>query len=164
MLKNPVLRRLVVLLAMLIGLAVAIASVAPINRVTLGTRPAHGATAAEILRADQLHLAAHIALFSALGAVAWFASGALARSKENEYSARLICFLLVLLLGYGTEYLQHAAGSHPVELNDVVTNLGSSASVFALLALLYRFRKSRVKLPLEATSMQPGDRSFRAPT
>jgi hypothetical protein len=145
MIKNPFLRRLVVRVCMLIGLVVAVASVAPIDRIALGTRARYNATQAERKRADRVHLAAHIGLFGALGAVAWFASAAIARSREDEANARLTSLILVLLLGCATEYAQHVTGRLPLERDDVVINLVSSASVFALLALFYRWRRRRTK-------------------
>jgi len=133
-------RRLILVLAVLFGLAAAVASIVPIDRIELGTRPRRGANAAEILRAYRVHTAAHIVLFGALAAAAWFA----AKAKDDDAAPnKLIALVLLLLLGSGTECLQHLVYRTTLEFNDIFTNLLASLSTFGILALIDRSRKRR---------------------
>lgn len=143
MLTRPFLRYLVLVLAVLLGFAAAVASIVPIDRIELGTRPRHGANAAEVLRADRIHVAAHIILFSGLAATVWFAAGFVSKAKEDAATIRLIGLGLLLLLGCGTECLQHLVYRTSLEFNDIFTNVLSSLSAFGILALVARSRKPR---------------------
>jgi hypothetical protein len=134
------LRHLVLVLALLFGLTAAIVSVIPIDRIALGTRPRRGANRVEVLRAGRLHASAHIVLFSALSVAAWFAAGFAAKVREVA-ATKLIALMLLLLLGWGTEYLQHLFYRNKLERNDVFYNLLTSVSAFAILALVEQIRK-----------------------
>jgi hypothetical protein len=145
MLRRPNLQHLVLVLALLFGLMAAIVSVIPIDRIALGTRPRHGANRVEILRADHLHAAAHIVLFDALSVAAWFAAGFAAKVMEDAGTIKLIAFALLLLLGWGTEYLQHLFYRNKLERNDVFINMLTSVSTFAIFALVDKLRARRLQ-------------------
>jgi len=138
MLTHLAIRRVILALSILSGLLLIIFSIVPINRFAIGTRtPSHSPAAVE--RAAFTHLAVHVVLFGTLSAGAWFA----AQSKTGKS----IALTLTLLLGCGTEYLEHQIGRGPLELNDIVTNLGSSVSVFVIITLIHHFRKKLLSLP-----------------
>jgi hypothetical protein len=133
MFKHPSARHLFLFLAVLFGMAFILLSVLPVNRIALGTRPPFGANAAQILHAQRLHALVHVALFGSLAAVAWCAA--------KSHNGKLIAFVLVLLLGYGTEYMQHLVYRNALELNDISINFITGVAAFSIFALIDRFRK-----------------------
>jgi hypothetical protein len=130
-------RSFVLLVAALFGTAIAVLSVAPIDRVALGTRPGFCAPPIAVQHAAELHFMAHILIFGAAAGVAWFA----AISTASGRLGKVIALSLTLLLGCTTEYLQHKIYRNPLERYDVLINTCSIAAMFALLALLSRQRK-----------------------
>jgi hypothetical protein len=136
------LKSIVVLLALLFGMAIAVVSVLPLNRVALGTRPHYAARAAAIHQAAILHLAAHILIFAAASAVAWFAADFAAKGVTGK----MLAFVATLALGFTTEWLQHAIYRNPIESSDVWINTLASAAAFAVLALITRWRSARLSL------------------
>ncbi len=134
MFKKPLLRSLILLLALLFGLFVAFISVVPLNRVSLGTRPGYGATPAAVLHAAHLHTLAHLLVYGLVACVAWLASDL----AEARVTGKLIALTLTLLLGWSTEYMQARLYHNPIEIMDIAANLLAGAFVFGLLAVLRR--------------------------
>jgi hypothetical protein len=130
-------RYLALFLALLFGLAIAVLSVAPINRIAIGVRPRFGASAADIHHAALVHIWVHILIFAIAAGVAWLA----ACVAEGGVVGRLLAVTATMMLGFGTEYLEHAASGRAIELADVYVNLIASGVAFVALALVERYRR-----------------------
>jgi hypothetical protein len=133
MFKHSLARRLTLVFALFLGMAFILFSVMPFNRIALGTRAPFGANAAQILHAQRLHALTHVALFGVLAAVTWCAA--------RSFNGKLIAFGLVLLLGYGTEYMQHLVYGNALEFDDIFINLVTGVAAFSIFALIDRSRK-----------------------
>jgi hypothetical protein len=128
---------MVLILALLFGLGIVVLSVAPINRIAVGTRPGYAAGAAAVHHAAVVHVSVHIFIFAVTAGVAWFA----ACFGASGMSPKLAGMGLTFLLGWGTEFLQHAMTGRPIELGDVITNVSASGATFLVLALVWRLRR-----------------------
>jgi hypothetical protein len=137
MANSPFRRSLIVLLALFFGLAIIIVSVAPINRIKMGTRAAHTAPPVAIQHAAQLHIVVHVLIFGLAACIAWFAADLAARGSTNK----MLALVMTLLLGCTTEYLQHALYHNAIELDDVLTNIMTVAIVFGLLSVVAIYHK-----------------------
>ncbi len=111
-------------------------SVVPINRIAVGTRPAYAASAAAVHHAAVFHLGVHLFIFTAAACLAWLA----ACVSSNDLVGKLLAVVTTLLLGCGTEYLEHAVSGLPLELSDIYVNLFASSLTFVVLALIGRYR------------------------
>jgi len=131
-------RSVVLVLALLFGLGIVVLSVAPINRIAVGTRPSYAAGAAAVQHAAVVHVSVHILIFAVTAGVAWFA----ACFAASGIGGKLAAVSLTFLLGWGTEFLQHSISGQPIELNDVFTNVAASGATFLVLGLVWRFRRS----------------------
>jgi len=127
----------VLILALLFGLGIVILSVAPINRIAVGTRPSYAAGAAAVHHAAVVHVSVHIFIFAVTAGVAWFAACFAARGVGGKLAAVGLTFLL----GWGTEFLQHSMSGRPIEMSDVFTNLSASGIMFLVLGLAWRLRR-----------------------
>jgi hypothetical protein len=135
---SPSLRRSVVLvLAFLFGAALIVLSLAPINRIAVGTRPGYAASASAVHHAAVFHIAVHVFIFAAAACVAWLAAWVL----SDDVVGKLLAVVTTLLFGCGTEYLEHAASRQPIELNDVFTNVAASGVMFVVLAGVESYRR-----------------------
>ncbi len=138
--KNSKWRRSILLLAILFCLAVVILSVAPINRMALGTRAHQRATHADIVKADRIHVSVHLALFGALACVGWFAAQSIAKSPRKAVLGKTVALTVVLFIGFFTELLQHLSFRNALEWNDVFTNSVATLCAFALCELIFGSR------------------------
>jgi len=134
-------RTLVLLLALLFGIAIVVLSIVPLNRIALGTRPRYAASASLVHHVAVVHAAVHILIFAAAACVAWFAADFAAKGRTGK----VLAVMMTLVLGCTTEYLQHAVYRNPLELNDVFTNVFSSAVAFCALALIAKYRERHQK-------------------
>jgi len=130
----------VLVLALLFGLGIVILSVAPINRIAVGTRPGYAAPAAAVHHAAVVHVLVHVFIFAVTACVAWFS----ACFALSGMGGKLAAIGMTFVLGWGTEFLQHSISGLPVELNDVFTNVSASGTTFLVLALVWRLRKSLI--------------------
>lgn len=125
------------ILALLFGMGIVLLSVAPINRIAVGTRPGYAATSSAVHHAAVVHLSVHIFIFAVTACVAWFA----ACFAGSGVGAKLAAVGLTFVLGWGTEFLQHSMSGQPIELSDVYTNVSASGAAFLVLGLVWRFRR-----------------------
>jgi hypothetical protein len=130
-------RYLAISVVLLFGAALAILSVVPINRIAIGTRPQYAASAAAVHQAALFHVSVHVFIFALAACVAWLA----ACLAESGLAGKLLAVVTTLLLGCGTEYLEHAASGQRIELADVYVNLIASGVAFVALALVEGYRK-----------------------
>jgi hypothetical protein len=133
---TPFRRSLIVILALLFGLAIAVLSVVPINRYDVGTRARYAAPAEVVKQAARRHAVVHIVIFGVAGAVAWCVAEFAARSAIFK----IIALLMALLLGWGTEYLQHTMYHNVLEITDIQVNLLSVLAGFMILTACARVR------------------------
>lgn len=143
--NTPRLRYTVLILAILFSVGVLIFSIAPVNRIELGTRPGVGSTQALIERAAFLHFALHAVMYGILACISWLALDLFAAGAVNK----MIVLIMILLLGWGTEYLQHRLYDNPIEMGDVLADILAASLAFGSLALWARYRKPPAQLPLE---------------
>jgi hypothetical protein len=135
---KPLTRYLLLAIAILFGASLVVLSIVPVNRVALGTRPSPVSTPLAVQHAAYLHLLVHITVFAILTSVTWLAL--------EDPIHRVTGLTIILLLGCGTEYLQHAVYDQPVELADVAVNLLTALLVFGLLEFslaVHRWHASR---------------------
>jgi hypothetical protein len=132
-------RAIVLILALLLGVAIVVVSVMPLNRVALGTRSPYAASPSVAHHAAFVHAIAHIVIFAIVACGAWF----VADYVDKGLISRMLAAVFAMLLGCTTEYFQHAVYHHAIELNDVFTNVVSSGVAFMLLALVDRLRTKR---------------------
>ena len=148
MLTNTRTRVLIVFMAIFFGGALGVVSLVPMNRIELGTRADYFSTPAAKERANAMHVGVHIVGFGALAGVAWLAAECAAGLLVPNVAAKLIAVALTVLLGWGTEYMQHIVYRNTLEWNDICTNLASSFVVLGLIALVSHFRKVRAQRPV----------------
>lgn len=132
-------RTIVLILALLLGIAIVVVSVIPLNRVALGTRSPYAASPSVAHHAALVHVIAHIVIFAIVACVGWF----VADYVDNGLTSKMLAAVVAMLLGCTTEYLQHAVYHNAIELNDVFTNVISSGVAFVVLALVERLRLKR---------------------
>ena len=125
---------------MLFGLAIAVMSVMPVNRIALGTRPHWFASAADVAHAARVHYAVHVAAFGALAVLAWLATKHAESQKNQRWTEKLIALSIIMLLGFATEYFQHRIYHFALELNDISVNISSALVVFVVLATIHGLR------------------------